>query len=134
MTFEKEVASLSAKCKDFIRTGQISMYSSTLKEMAELFRRNDRVNDQLRVLVVSFYIDLSGFSRAPFIDRNLIEQFRTVMQHDLINIESLERLFYEWISPDLMPQHALGRKDCWYLLRLCADGKVEQAEYILMKI
>ena len=134
MTFEEEFALLSAKCKNFIRTGQISMYSSALKEMAELFRINDRAYDQLRVLVISFYINLSGFSRASFIDRNLVEQLRTALQHDLINVESLERSFFEWISPDMMPQHSLGRKDCWYLLRLCAEGKMEQAEYILTKV
>ena len=134
MTFEEEFTSLSAKCKNFIRTGQISMYSCTLKEMAELFRRNDRIYDQLRVLVVSFYIDLSGFGRASFIDRKLVDQLRFAVQSTVIDIEALERSFFEWIDPDMMPQHALGQKDCWYLLRLCAEGKVEQADYILTKI
>ena len=134
MTFDEEFALLSAKCKSFIRAGHISTYSCTLKEMAELFRKNDRVYDQLRVLVVSFYIDLSGFGCASFIDRNLVEQLQTAIQLAFIDIAALERSYYEWIDSDMMPQHALGRKDCWYLLRLCAEGKIEQADYILTKI
>lgn len=134
MTFNEELNQLSIKCKRFIRAGQISMYSSTLKEMADLFRRNDRIKDQLKVLVISFYIDLSGYSRASFIDHELVKQVLTAMQSNSIGTRELERSFFEWIQPDMISQHALGVKDSWYLLRLCVEGKVEQADYILTKI
>lgn len=134
MTFEEELAALSIKCKNYIRTGQIAMYSSTLKEMADLFCRHDCIKDQLKVLIVSFYIDLSGFSRSSFVDHELVAQVQTLMQSHSIDIHKLEQLFFEWIQPDMMSQHALAVKDCWYLLRLCLDGKVEQADYILTKI
>lgn len=134
MTFDEELTALSVKCKNYIRAGQISMYSRTLKEMADLFCRYDRIKDQLKVLVLSFYIDLSGFGQASYVDRELVKQLQTAMQSHSIDIHELERSFFEWIQPDMMPQHALGLKDCWYLLRLCAEGKVDQAEYILTKI
>ena len=134
MTFEEELTALSLKCKSFIRSGQISMYSGALKEMADLFRRNDRFMDQLRLLLISFYIDLSGFGRASYIDHAIIEQVQTAMLFNSIDMQELERLFFDWIQPDLIFKHALGTKDSWYLLRLCAEGKVEQADYILTKI
>ena len=134
MTFEEELTSLSAKCKNYIRTGCISMYSATLKEMADLFCRNDRTIDQLKALVISFYIDLSGFGRAPFIDRQLIERLQTSLRCNCIDKGEFERLYFEWIQPDMIMKHALGVKDGWYLLRLCAEGKADQADYILSKI
>lgn len=134
MTFEEELTVLSTKCKNYIRSGQISMYSATLKEMADLFCRNHCVTDQLKVLITSFYIDLSGFGRASFINRELVNQIQTATHLNSIDVGELERLFFEWIQPDMISQHALGVKDCWYLLRLCVDGKTEQAEYILTKI
>lgn len=134
MTFEDDLTALSTKCKNYIRTGQISMYSSALKEMANLFAGNEYVRDQLRVIIHSFYIDLSGFGRASFIDRNLVLQLQNAMEANSIDIVVLERLFFEWVQPDMMTQHALGLKDCWYLLRLCAEGKIEQADYILTRI
>lgn len=134
MTFKEELTALSTKCKKFIRSGQISMYSTALKEMAELFCRNELIKDQLKVLLISFYIDLSGFSRSSFIDRELVIQVQTLIQSYSMDIHELEQLFFEWIQPDMMSQHALGVKDSWYLLRLCAEGKVEQADYILTKI
>lgn len=134
MTFEEELTALSIKGKKYIRSGQISMYSSTLKEMADLFHRNNRIKDELKVLVISFYIDLSGFSRASFIDHALIEQLQSAMQLASIDIKELECSYFVWIQPDMMSQHALGVKDSWYLLRLCAEGKVVQADYILTKI
>ncbi len=134
MTFEEELASLSVKCKNYIRSGQISMYSNTLKEMADLFHRNNRVKEQIKFLTISFYIDLSGFGCAPFIDHELVNNVQTAMLSDFIKIPMLEQLFYEWIQPGMMSQHPLDVKDCWYLFRLCAEGKVEQADYVLTKI
>ena len=134
MTFDEKLTTLTNKCKSYIRTGQISMYSSTLKEMAILFRENEYTKDQLRVLILSFYIDLSGFSRASFIDRSLIQQLQTTLQENSIDVDVLEKMFFEWVHSDIIPQHALGLKDCWYLLRLCAEDKIEQAEYILTRI
>ena len=134
MSFEEELNALSIRCKNYIRSGQISMYSSTLKEMADLFRKNTYFKDQLRVLIHSFYIDLSGFGRASFIDRNLIKDLQTTMNEQSLDIDTLEKLFFEWVQPDVISQHAFGIKDCWYLLRLCAEGKTEQAEYILTRI
>ena len=134
MTFEEELTLLSAKCKNYIRTGRISMYSAALKEIADLFYRNDRIKDQLKALVISFYIDLSGFGCAPIIDRHTVEQLRTSLHCNCIDEVELERLYFEWIQPDMIMQHTLGVKDSWYLLRLCAQGKTDQADYILSKI
>lgn len=134
MSFKDELNALSIKCKNYIRSGQISMYSSTLKEMADLFRKNSYFKDQLRVLIHSFYIDLSGFGRASFIDQNLVKALQMTLNEQSIDINTLEKLFFEWVQPDMIPQHAFGLKDCWYLMRLCAQGKTEQAEYILTRI
>lgn len=134
MTFEEEFNELSLRCRSYIRSGQISMYSETLKEMAELFRKNDRVNDQLKMLVISFYIDLSGFGRASFIDRELVNRIKTAMNLNEVELQELEQMYFNWIQPDMISQHALSVKDSWYLMRLCVDGKVEQADYILSKI
>lgn len=134
MTFEDELKAISSRCRNYIKTGQISMYSKTLKEMADLFRRNGRVKDQLKMLVVSFYIDLSGFSRASFIDRELADQIQSAMRMNEMDVQQLEQLFFDWVQPDMISQHVLGVKDSWYLMRLCAEGKVEQADYVLSKI
>lgn len=133
MTFQCELDDLISKGKGYIRTGQISMYSRTLKEMAELFRGNNCTMDQLKILVLVFYIDLSGFSRASYIDCNVTERLIAVIRQERIDISELEHLFMEWIQPDMISQHAFSRKECWYLLRLCVEGKTEQAQYILSK-
>ena len=134
MTFEEELNVLSSECKRLIRCGQISMYSESLKKLADLFRRNNHVVGWLKMLSVSFYIDLSGFSRAPYIDRELAEQIRAAVSLKEIDVCEFERLYFSWVQPDMITQYALSVKDSWYLMRLCIEGKVEQAEYILAKI
>ena len=134
MTLRNELAVLTVKAKNYIRSGQISMYSETLKEMADLFQKSGHLNNQTKVLLLAFYIDLSGFGRAPFIDHNVIDALRAPVQCGSVDVSWLECTFSECIQPDMISQHVLGLKDCWYLLRLCIEGKIEQAEYILTKI
>lgn len=134
MAFSEELSAIASRCRNYIRTGKISLYSETLKEMAELFRRNNCIEDCLKMLVISFYIDLSGFSRAPYIDHASADVIYRVIAADEISVQELERIYFEVVQPDMISKHALSVNDSWCLLRLCTEGKVEQAEYVLSKI
>lgn len=134
MTFEEEFALLSAQCKNSIRGGNISQYSDTLREMAYLLLENDRFVESVPILFTSFYIDLSGFARAAYIDPFGLELLSKVAAHDEIELNKLEQLFYASVQAELISQHPLSIKECWFLLRLCLEGRADQANYILSKI
>ena len=134
MGFTEEMSELTARCRSYIRAGNISMYSNALKELAELFQKNNRVIKQLKMLITAFYIDLSGFGRASYIDRNVVESIQSALKSHELDVHLLEKICFNSIQPDLITNHTLSVNDCWYLLQLCIDGKTEQAEYILSKI
>lgn len=134
MTFEGELAVLTSKCRSYIRTGRIDQYSGTLKELASLFLRERRFDDQMKMLVLSFYIDLSGFGRAAYIDRNVIKQLQDALALNEVDFKNLEQSYFTWVQPGMITQHTMSIKDSWYLLRLCLDGKTDQAEWALAKI
>lgn len=134
MTFEEELAVLTSKCRSCIRAGQIDRYSGALKEVASLFLRERRFRDQIKMLTLSFYIDLSGFGRAAHIDRTVIRHLQEALVVNNVDIKELEQNYFIWIQPDMIAQHTMSVKDSWYLLRLCLEEKIDQAEWALAKI
>jgi len=133
-TFDKSFADLSAKCRRYIREGHIALYSDTLKEMAGLLEENGRFLDELRILILSFYIDLSGFGRAPYIDKSLPAMLQTAIYNSGLERHELCELYLKVIQPDVVSKHTMSVSESLYVFQLCIDNKVEQAEYLLSRI
>lgn len=133
-SFDHEFARLTSKCRQHIRAGQTDFYSMTLKEMAKLLEQNGRYLDELKILIPSFYIDLSGVGRAPYIDKNVPSMLRTAIINSGIDERQMRDLYSELIYPDLVPKHTMSIGESYYLFRLCVEDKVEQAEYVLSRI
>lgn len=134
MGFAEELSELTARCRSCISAGNISMYSNVLKELAELFQKNDLAIEQLKMLITAFYIDLSGFGRAAYIDRKVVESIQSALKSNELDVHQLETMYFDLIWPDFISKHTLNINDCWYLMRLCIEGKTEHADYILSKI
>lgn len=133
-SFDNAFAELSAECRRHIREGHIDLYSATLKEMAGLLEKDGRFTDELRVLISSFYIDLSGFGRAPYIDNSVPAMLQTAISYSGIEKRELCELYLELIQPDMIPKHTMSVSESLYIFQLCLDNKVEQAEYVLSRI
>ena len=133
-SFNDAFAKLSEECRCHIRAGQIDLYSATLKQMAKLLEADGRYLDELKILISSFYIDLSGFGRASYIDRSVPAMLQTAMTNSGIENQQLCEMYVDLIRPDMIPKHAMSISESLYLFRLCIDNKVEQAEYILLRI
>lgn len=134
MSFHEEFSKLSAECRSYIRAGKIDQYSSGLKKIAKLLVREERYSDALKVMIPAFYIDLSGFGRAPYLDGWLCQTIPIAVIDAGIEKQELVRLYFELIQPDFVPKHTMSVKDSFYLFQLCVDQKAEQAEYILSQI
>ena len=132
--FEAHLAELFAHCRQHIRSGQIALYAQDLKEMAALFGCEKRYLDQLKMLFLAFYIDLSGLGKAPYIDRYSAEHLREAAAGAGMDRTQLEHFFLDLIDSGMVVQHPLSVKESWYLLNLCLDGKVDQAQYVLSKV
>ena len=130
----EKLEELSARCRVHIRSGQIAQYAVDLKEIASLFGQKKRFHDQLKMLFLAFYIDLSGLGRAPYIDCAVAEQMCAAVVETEMKRSEVERFFFDVIPPDMVAQHPFSVRDSWYLANLCLDGKTDQADYILTKV
>ena len=131
---EEKLEELSARCRAHIRNGQIAQYAADLKEIAGLFGQEKQLRNQLKMLFLAFYIDLSGLGRAPYIDRAVAERICAAAVGAEMKRDELERFFFEVIPSDMVAQHPFSVRDCWYLANLCLDDKADQADYILTKV
>lgn len=133
-TFDNAFAELSVECRRHIRAGHIDLYSATLKEMARLLEKDGRYLEEFKILIPSFYIDLSGFGRAPYIDSSVPLMLQTAISNSGIDKQKLRELYLELIPPDMVSKHAMTVQESLYIFQLCIENKVEQAEFILSRI
>lgn len=132
--FESAFAALSAQCRRHIRDGHLTLYSADLKKMAKLLESEGRFSDELKLLITAFELDLSGLARAPYIDDSLIEMLLRALSGSGMDVGALHKLYFSLIQPDMAVKHTLSADESWYLFRLCTEGKIEQAQYILTQI
>lgn len=133
-SFDNSFAELSERCHRHIRAGHIDLYSATLKEMASLLEKDGRFMDEFKILIPAFYIDLSGFGRAPYIDSSVPVMLQSAISNSGIDKQKLYELYSELIHTDMVSKHAMTVSESLYIFKLCIENKVEQAEYILSRI
>ena len=84
-THDEEFKRLSALCRMHLKAGMLDWYAFDLKSMAALLGREGKHTDKLKVLMVAFYIDLSGVGMAPFIDDALVASLEEAARQSGLN-------------------------------------------------
>lgn len=130
-TNDEEYARLSAECRRHLKAGMLDWYAFDLKSMGALLGREYRYVDKLKVLMVAFYIDLSGVSKEPFIDPPLVDSIRCAARKSKMSKYQIDELYLATIRPDMTPRHCMNVKDSLYLLELCLTDRGDEAEAVL---
>ena len=106
-----------------MKTGALDWYSYDMKHMATLFDRERRYTDKAKVLMVAFYIDLSGVNHPPFVDRALICMMKSAISKSGMDVYMLRELYLDVVRKDITPHHIMSVGDSLYLLELSLEDK-----------
>ena len=106
-----------------LKTGALDWYSFDMKQMASIFDREHRYKDKAKVLMVAFYIDLSGVNHPPFVDRSLICMMKRAVAESGMDTYELRELYLDVVRSDLTPSHIMSVSDSYYLLELSLEGR-----------
>lgn len=106
-----------------LKTGDLDWYSYDMKHMAQLFDREQRYKDKAKVLMVAFYIDLSGVKHPPFVDRALICMMKSAIKKSGMDTYQLRELYLDVVRADVTPRHIMSVSDSLYLLELSLAGR-----------
>ena len=114
-----------------MKTGSLDWYSYDMKHMATLFDREQRYTDKAKVLMVAFYIDLSGVNHPPFIDRALILMMKNAIKKSGMDMYSIRELYMDVVRKDITPRHIMSVGDSLYLLELSLEGRDHEVGRII---
>lgn len=106
-----------------LKSGALDWYSYDLKHMATLFDRVRRHTDKAKVLMLAFYIDLSGVKHPPFVDRAVICMMKKAVEKSGMDVHQFRELYMETVRSDVTPRHIMTVSDSLYLLELALAGR-----------
>lgn len=132
--YDAEYKRLSQKGQEFMRTGNLHLYSATLKQMSNILLEENKRIDQIKVLMLAFYIDLSGIGTGPYIDTIFAEEMRKALVATQMDLYQFRELYLDTIRADATPRHTMKVSDTLYLLEKLLTGRGDVAVEILRKI
>lgn len=126
-----DFSELSADCRRHLKAGRLDLFSCDLKIMGDVLCREGKRTDELKVLMLAFYIDLSGAYQEPFIDKVSMAHIRSTVSQSKLDEHQIRELYMDTARADATPRHAMTVSDSLYLLELCIAGRDAEADAIL---
>lgn len=121
-----EFTRLSRESQRHLRTGQLDWYSFDLKSMANVLENERKYVDKAKVLMIAFYIDLSGVGHPPFVDRAVVISLKAAIRKSGMDQYQAKELYLDSVRSDTTPRHIMTVSDSLYLLELSlADREYE---------
>jgi len=115
---DKMYKELSRQCREYLMSGKLDLYSVTLKRMAEILDIEEKYVDEVKSLMVAFYIDLSGVGHSPYIDRLLVESMNIAIRKSNLRKGAIKDLYFETVREDTTPRHTLTLKQSFRVFQL----------------
>ena len=132
--FDTEYRRLSQKGQMYMRSGNLRLYSATLKQMSKILLQEEKRIDQIKVLMLAFYIDLSGSGVSPYIDTIFAEEMRKALVDTQMDLYQFRGLYLDTVREDVTPSHKLKVSDTLYVLEKLLTGRGDVVAEILGKI
>lgn len=126
-----EYTRLSRECQRHLRAGQLDWYSFDLKSMAKVLSMEGKYVDKAKVLMIAFYIDLSGVGHPPFVDRAAVSSLKTAIRQSGMDEYQVKELYLESVRSDTTPRHIMTVSDSLYLMELSLDDREYEVGAIL---
>lgn len=118
-----EFTRLSKESQRHLRLGQLDWYSFDLKSMANVLDRERKYVDKAKVLMIAFYIDLSGVGNPPFVDRATVSSLKAAIKQSGMDEFQVKELYLESVRSDTTPRHIMTVSDSLYLMELSLDDR-----------
>ena len=131
---ERRYRELSVSCGQHMRAGRFDELSDTYAEMASVLEAEGKYTDELKVLMLLFYIDLSGIGSEPHIRSTLPARATMALERTKMSKHEMTDLYLETVRRDCTPRHTMTVLGSLRLFELCILGKVGAAERILNQL
>ena len=132
--YDVEYRSLSQKGQEFMRSGNLLGYAAVLKQMSHILLAEEKRTDQIKVLMLAFYLELNIIGISQYIDDGSVGKMREALTATRMDIYNFRELYLDTIRADTVPFKHFTASDSLYLLELILTGRKSDAEEILSRI
>lgn len=129
--YEENFHELSVKARTAIISGDIGLYSSVHKQIAEILHRERNYSDEIKSRMVAYHCDLSGWKGKVWIDKQNIEGISNAASQSRAGEKELHDIFFDVISKDMTPKHTMTVKGSYKLLTLILQNKEKKVNSIV---
>lgn len=126
-----EYIRLSKECQQHLRAGLLDWYSADLKNMAKILDCERKYTDMAKILMIAFYIDLSGTGSKPHVDLDSIRSLKGAVQNSGMDLYEMRGLFLDAIRSDTTPRHIMTVTDAMYVLELSLSDRNSEVATII---
>ena len=126
----RDFAELSKASARHLRAGLMVEYMRDLRQMSEILNLEGRHADELKVLLLEFYVMLNCGEAIPAIDRELVSSIRKAAGASKYDVEEL---LLTMIHDDTTPRRSFTTRDSLYVLELCMSEEWDRAESIAVR-
>lgn len=144
-SMDEQWQNISKQSQQHLQEGKIGLYACDLYSLSEIDRKEKRYNDQMKKLMISAYIHLSGtdeFAKYQFLMKSgtkdkmlcpllppaVIKSTTIAMKRLNMDIASYQERFRQTIKPTMTPIHIYGLEGALEIICLYLNDKSEKAE------
>ena len=124
---------LAAEYNGHLRGGELGKCGKDLFVMSTHLREEGRRVDELKALMLSFFLDLNGVSSGPAINRSTAKRAADAFGASGLGRNEMEELYTDTIRGDTVPKPIMSGKDSLYVFEVCLEGKTEEADEMLAR-
>ena len=129
----RDFAELSKARARHLRAGLMAEYMLDLRQMSKILDLEGRHVDELKVLLLEFYVMLNCGETIPVIDQELVFSIQKAEAAAGASKYDVEELLLTTIHDDTAPLRNFTPRDSLYVLELCMSGDWVGAESIIRK-
>lgn len=124
---------LAAEYNGHLRGGELGKCGKDLFVMSTHLREEGRRVDELKALMLSFFLDLNGVSSGPAINRSTAKRAADAFGASGLGRNEMEELYTDTIRGDTVPKPIMSVKDSLYIFEVCLEGRTEEADEVLAR-
>jgi hypothetical protein len=121
---------LSKQSAKHLKEGMLRHYVRDMKQMSDILSEEGLRTDELKFLMIAFCFEMNCFAE---IDSALVEKTRDAVVASGMTENELEQLYLDTVRPDTTPRRIMETWDSLYVLKLCIDGRENEAREIVSK-
>lgn len=123
----------AARYNRHLKEGGLGSCAEDLYLMAAALRKEGRRHDELKVLMLSFYFDLSGVGSGPAVNRNTAKRAVAAISALSARLHEIESLYLDTIRQDTVPRPIMSARDSLCVFEMCLEGRFDEAEDVVKK-